>query len=79
MFIQYLAGVRGRGTDRAHVGTTLRDPIIDYSKMAEGYGVATEGRAIEDPDLLAGALQRGVDYVRNERKPYMIDVVTQPR
>lgn len=77
MFIQYLAGVRGRGTDRAHVGTTLRDPFIDYTKMAAAYGMAGEG-PIEDPTLLAAALKRGVESVRNG-EPYMIDVVTQPR
>ena len=77
MFIQYLAGVRGRGTDRGHVGTSLRDPFISYAKMAEAYGVAGEG-PIEDPTLLAAALKRGVDSVK-AGEPYMIDVVTQPR
>lgn len=77
MFIQYLAGVRGRGTDRAHIGTTLRDPFIDYTKMAEAYGMAGEG-PIEDPALLSAALKRGVESVK-EGEPYMIDVVTQPR
>lgn len=77
MFIQYLAGVRGRGTDRGHIGTSLRDPFIDYRKMAEAYGMAAEG-PIEDPTLLAAALRRGVDSVTNG-EPYLIDVVTQPR
>src|SRR5690606_625988 len=43
MFLVYMAGVRGRGTDRGHIGTTLRDPFIDYKKMAEAYGMASEG------------------------------------
>ena len=77
MFVQYLAGVRGRGTDRGHVGTTLRDPFISYAKMAEAYGMAGEG-PIEDPTLLAAAFKRGVDSVK-AGEPYMIDVVTQPR
>ena len=77
MFIQYLAGVRGRGTDRGHIGTVLRDPFIDYSKIAQGYGMASEG-PIEDPTLLAAALKRGVESVKNG-KPYLIDVLTQPR
>lgn len=77
MFVQYLAGVRGRGTDRAHIGTTLREPFIDYKKMAEAYGMAGEG-PISDPALLSAALQRGVDSVKRG-SPYMIDVVTQPR
>src|ERR1051325_8810658 len=48
MFIEYMAGVRGRGADRAHIGSTLRDPFLDYAKMAAGYGMAP-GRAITPP------------------------------
>ena len=77
MYVTFMAGVRGRGTDRAWIGSTLRDPYIDYAKMAAGYGMAGEG-PISDPTLLAAALKRGVESVkRNE--PYMIDVITQPR
>jgi len=77
MFLEYMAGVRGRGTDRGHIGTTLRDPFIDYKKMAEGYGMAGEG-PISDPSLLAAALERGIASVKRG-EPYMIDVLTQPR
>ncbi len=77
MFLQFMAGVRGRGTDRGHIGTTLRDPFIDYAKMAEAYGMAGEG-PIDDPAQLQAALRRGVNSVKRG-EPYMIDVVTQPR
>ena len=77
MFVEYVCGVRGRGTDRGHIGTTLRDPNIDYAKMAEAYGMAGEG-PIEDPTRLAAAYKRGVAMVKSGY-PYMIDVVTQPR
>ncbi len=77
MFVQYMTGVRGRGTDRGHIGTTLRDPDIDYTKLAAAYGVGGEG-PISDPTKLAAALKRGVDTVKRGR-PYMIDVITQPR
>src|SRR2546423_2202378 len=77
MFVEYMAGVRGRGTDRGHIGSSLRNPYIDYKKMAEGYGMAGEG-PISDPTLLAAALKRGVASVK-QGKPYMIDVITQPR
>src|SRR5262249_9953163 len=49
MFVEYMCGVRGRGTDRGHIGSSLRDPFIDYTKMAAGYGMATEERPISDP------------------------------
>ena len=77
MFIEYMAGVRGRGTDRGHIGSSLRDPYIDYAKMAAGYGMKGEG-PISDPKLLAAALKRGVDSVKRG-EPYLIDVITQPR
>jgi thiamine pyrophosphate-dependent acetolactate synthase large subunit-like protein len=77
MFIQYMAGVRGRGGERAHIGSTLREPHIDYAKMAAGYGMASEG-PITDPTKLSAALKRGVASVKRG-EPYMIDVITQPR
>ena len=77
MFIAYMCGVRGRGTDRSHIGTTLRDPFINYVKMAEAYGIESEG-PIDDPSKLAAAFKRGVDTVKQGR-PYLIDVLTQPR
>jgi len=77
MFVEYMCGVRGRGGDRGHIGTTLRDPFIDYKLMAAAYGMAGEG-PITDPAQLAPALKRGVASVK-KGQPYMIDVITQPR
>jgi thiamine pyrophosphate-dependent acetolactate synthase large subunit-like protein len=78
MFVEYMTGARGRGTDRGHIGNVLRDPDIDYCKMAECYGMKSEARPISDPKLLAAAFKRGVDSVK-KGEPYMIDVITQPR
>jgi acetolactate synthase I/II/III large subunit len=77
MFVEYMAGVRGRGAERAHIGSTLREPFLDYAKMAAGYGMAGEG-PITDPTKLSAALKRGVASAKRG-EPYMIDVVTQPR
>ncbi len=77
MFVEYMCGVRGRGTGRGHIGTTLRDPFIDYRMMAAAYGMAGEG-PITDPLKLGPALKRGVAAVK-KGMPYMIDVITQPR
>jgi len=77
MYLHYMAGVRGRGTDRSHIGTTLRDPFINYAKMAEAYGVESEG-PISDPTELVAAYERGIAVVK-EGRPYLIDVLTQPR
>ena len=77
MFVEYMAGVRGRGPERATIGNVLRDPFIDYTKMAAGYGMAGEG-PISDPTKLQAALRRGIASVKRG-EPYMIDVITQPR
>jgi thiamine pyrophosphate-dependent acetolactate synthase large subunit-like protein len=77
MFLEFMAGARGRGTDRVHIGSTLRNPFINYAKMAEAYGVDSEG-PIDNPELLAAAFKRGIASVK-AGKPYLIDVLTQPR
>jgi len=77
MFVQRQCAERKRGSDRAHIGTTLRDPNINYAKMAETYGMYGEG-PIEDPNDLGPALQRALAHVR-AGEPALVDVVTQPR
>ena len=77
MHVQRMANRHMRGLDKAHIGTTLRDPFIDYRMMAASYGMAGEG-PITDPLKLAPALKRGLASVK-KGQPYMIDVITQPR
>lgn len=77
MYLHHTAGVRGRGTDRMHIGTTLRDPYIDYASMAAAYGMESEG-PVEDPAALRPAYERGLAAVKAGR-PYLIDVISQPR
>jgi len=77
MFVQRMASERNRGIDRAHIGTTLREPNIDYAKMAQAYGMYGEG-PISDPKALAPAITRALDRVK-KGEPALLDVVTQPR
>jgi len=77
MFVQQMASQRNRGADRAHIGTTLRNPNIDYAKMAQAYGMAGEG-PIENPKDLAPAIKRALERVKRG-EPALVDVVTQPR
>ena len=77
MFVQQMASQRNRGADRAHIGTTLREPNIDYAKMAQGYGMHGEG-PIADPKDLAPAIGRALERVKRG-EPALIDVVSQPR
>lgn len=77
MIIQQNCGLHRRGADRADIGTTLKDPSIDYAGMARSYGIYGEG-PIEDPAALAPALERALARVR-AGEPALVDVVTQPR
>jgi acetolactate synthase I/II/III large subunit len=77
MFVQQTASHRNRGADRAHIGTTLREPNIDYAKMAQAYGMSGEG-PIDNPNDLAPAIKRALERVKRG-EPALVDVVTQPR
>lgn len=77
MGLQGLANRRQRGIDHIDEGTKIQDPNIDYAKLAQAMGVQSEG-PITDPANLSAAIKRGIDVVKNGR-PYLIDVVTQPR
>jgi thiamine pyrophosphate-dependent acetolactate synthase large subunit-like protein len=77
MQVQLMANRADRGIDRAHIGTTLTDPFIDYAKMAQTYGMYGEG-PISNPNDLGPALKRAIAVVKRG-EPALLDVVTQPR
>ena len=77
MLLEQQCTLHNRGADRAHIGTKLWDPNINYAKMAEAYGVYGQG-PIENPNDLAPALKRGIERVKSG-EPALIDVITQPR
>jgi thiamine pyrophosphate-dependent acetolactate synthase large subunit-like protein len=39
MEVQIAANQHNRGIDRAHIGTTIDEPNIDYAKVAQGMGM----------------------------------------
>jgi acetolactate synthase I/II/III large subunit len=77
MHVQRMADRHNRGIDRAHIGTTLRDPFIEYAKLAQAFGVHAEG-PISDPNELGPAIKRAIAVVKSG-EPALIDLVTQPR
>jgi acetolactate synthase I/II/III large subunit len=77
MGVQSLAARRERGIDRAHIGTTIDDPNIDFAKLAQGFGIHAEG-PISDPQDLGPAIARAIAVVKRG-EPALVDVVTQPR
>jgi thiamine pyrophosphate-dependent acetolactate synthase large subunit-like protein len=77
MHVQRMANRHNRGITRAHIGTTIEDPDVDFAKIAQGMGVHAQG-PITNPNDLGPALKRALDVVKRG-EPSLIDVVTQPR
>lgn len=77
MHLQRMASLHNRRTDQAWIGNSLRNPDIDFAKIAQGMGVWAEG-PIKDPLQLKGALQRALAEVKQGR-PALLDVVCQAR
>ncbi|HEV2550982.1 MAG TPA: thiamine pyrophosphate-dependent enzyme [Stellaceae bacterium] len=77
MYVQDMAGRHMRGIENAHVGTTLRDPEIDFATVAKGFGVYAEG-PISDPKELGPALKRAIAVVKRG-EPALLDTIVEPR
>jgi len=77
MQVQIMANQHQRGIDRAHIGTRIDDPDINYAQVAQGFGLQGIGPII-DPKDLGPAIARGIEAVKRG-EPALIDVATQPR
>jgi acetolactate synthase I/II/III large subunit len=77
MHVQRIAQRNQRGIDRAHIGTTIDNPNIDFATLAKSMGVFAEG-PIDNPADLGPAIARALAVVR-KGEPALIDVVSQPR
>ncbi|HZE47664.1 MAG TPA: thiamine pyrophosphate-dependent enzyme, partial [Xanthobacteraceae bacterium] len=77
MYLQAMAARHGRGIEKADIGTTIKDPNVDYATVARGMGAHGEGPVV-DPNDLAGALKRAIAAVKSGQ-PAVVDVVTDPR
>ena len=77
MHVQRIAQRNQRGIDRAHIGTTIDNPNINFAGLAKSLGVYSEG-PIDKPGDLGPAIARALAVVR-KGEPALIDVVSQPR
>ena len=77
MHLQRMAALHDRRPDQAWIGTTLRNPDIDFALLARAHGVWSEG-PITDPAALGPALKRAVAVVKSGA-PALVDVSCQPR
>src|SRR5262249_6554603 len=71
---------RQRGTDekKAHIGMEIAKPAPDFAKMAQAFGWYAEG-PIERPDEVRAAVARAARVVKEEKRPALVDTVTQFR
>ena len=77
MHLQRMCARRERGIDRAHIGTTMTNPSVDFAGLAKSLGVHGEG-PIENPKDLAPAIRRALDVVKRG-EPALVDVIAQSR
>lgn len=72
----YMARSRGRPVENRGVGIYLEEPPADFATMARSFGVEGLPR-VDDPAELGRTLARGVEIVARERRPVLVEVVTQ--
>ncbi|WP_315835990.1 thiamine pyrophosphate-binding protein [Bradyrhizobium prioriisuperbiae] len=77
MYLQAMAARHGRGITNTDIGTTIKDPNVDYATVARGFGVYGEG-PISDPRDLGPALKRAIAVVKTGQ-PALVDVVMDQR
>ena len=76
MHLQRMANRHNRGVERAHIGTTIDDPNIDYAKSLKGW--AARARPDHRSKGVGPAIKRAIAAVK-KGEPALVDVVTQPR
>jgi acetolactate synthase I/II/III large subunit len=77
MYLVAMAARHGRNVEKMDIGTTIKDPNINYAEVSRGLGAHGEG-PITDPKDLVPALKRAVAAVK-AGGPAVVDVVTDPR
>lgn len=73
-----IAAHRGRPVENAYLGNRIEDPAIDFAQLAQSMGVYAEGPILTSKDI-EPALRRALHVIKTERRPTLVDVVTQNR
>jgi thiamine pyrophosphate-dependent acetolactate synthase large subunit-like protein len=58
MHVQRMGNRHNRGVTRAHIGTTLEDPFINFAQIVKGMGVYSEGPITNPNEPRSGAQAR---------------------
>ena len=73
-----VAKFRKRPVENAGIGTHVDNPAVSFAKMAECFGVHSEG-PIQRPADLRPALERALKVVKEKKLPVLVDVISEPR
>ncbi len=73
-----MARHRNRDTSRSVIGTRIENPNVNFSKMAETYGIHGIG-PIERIEDVKPALEEALAIITREKRPVLVDVVTQAK
>jgi acetolactate synthase I/II/III large subunit len=73
-----VAKFRKRPVENAGIGTHVSDPPVDFTKVAQGFGVHAEG-PIARPAEVRPAIERAIKYVQEKKLPALVDVISEPR
>jgi thiamine pyrophosphate-dependent acetolactate synthase large subunit-like protein len=73
---EHMARTRGRPVENKGIGIYIEDPAPDFAKIASGFDIEGFG-PVTEPDALRDVLVRAVGIVSRERRPVLVDVITQ--
>ncbi len=73
-----VAKLRNRAVENAGIGTHVDEPAVNFARVAEGFGVRAEGPVQRTADLRP-ALERALKFVKEKRRPALVDVIAEPR
>jgi thiamine pyrophosphate-dependent acetolactate synthase large subunit-like protein len=73
---ELVARARGRSIENKGIGIRLDEPETDFAGLARSFGVRGLG-PVTEPEALRGALQEAIKVVRDDRRPALVDVITQ--
>jgi len=72
---EHMARTRGRPVENKGIGIFIENPEPNFANIASGFAIEGFG-PVTDPDALQGTLARAVEIVSKERRPVVVDVVT---
>lgn len=73
-----LSKARGRSTSTAGVGTHVDNPHVNFAGLAQNFGGYGEG-PIDQPEAIRPALERAVQYVKENQSFALVDIITKAR